>query len=101
MDDLISRNTLLEAMQKLSEREHGTPLGMIKWFIEIIIKAPTVKAKPIVYGKWRKYKDVDCVEFIKCTICGGMFYDEDNDTFDRPYNFCPDCGSDMRGGKNE
>lgn len=43
MSDLISKNTLLSIMQKLSEREHGTPLSMIKWFMEVITVAPTVE----------------------------------------------------------
>lgn len=43
MNDLISKSTLLNIMQKLSEREHGTPLSMIKWFMEVITVAPTVE----------------------------------------------------------
>ena len=29
----------------------------------------------------------------------GIIIDGDNDTFDKPYNYCPNCGADMRERK--
>ena len=91
---LIDADALLEKFEPEHYQDWYTP-----WILARINEAPTVEARPS--GKWRKYEDIDCVEFIKCSVCGGIFYDGDNDTFDRPYNFCPNCGADMRGGKNE
>ena len=98
--DLISRSALLQEFATESEI-HKNELWHwtgIKAFIE---NAPTVEAKAVVHGEWVLHEDLDCVEFIKCSICGDVFYDGDNDTFDVPYNFCPNCGADMRGEKND
>ena len=104
MSDLISRKGVVNWLENYKFENYAS-VGHEKEynFIENLIKGiqnePTVEARPS--GKWRKYEDIDCVEFIKCSVCDGIFYDGDNDTFDRPYNFCPNCGADMRGGKNE
>ena len=64
-------------------------------FKRILDQAPTVDAVEVVHGEWIMCLDVDDVEYIECPICGGEFYDGDNDTFDKPYNYCPNCGAKM------
>lgn len=46
-------------------------------------------------GHWRYMMDEDEVEYLECPLCGGIFYDGDNDTFDVPYNHCPNCGAKL------
>lgn len=44
-------------------------------------------------GKWIEI-EIDAGEFIyKCTKCGMRVIN--------PYNYCPNCGADMRGGEDE
>lgn len=38
-------------------------------------------------GEWIKLRDYD----FKCSVCGYSLMDK--------YNFCPECGADMRGDK--
>jgi hypothetical protein len=41
--------------------------------------------------------DVEC----KCSVCGYKDFVEPHDTYWFNRNFCPNCGADMRGEKNE
>ena len=59
--------------------------------LRTICKAPTVDAKEVVHGRWvdTDYKpDIYC----KCSVCGRRTYVYDD------YNYCPNCGADMRDG---
>lgn len=55
-------------------------------------KLPAADVKPVVRGKWTKQpKDFDMcgVEYFACSQCGFECQ--------LTYNFCPNCGADMRG----
>lgn len=57
---------------------------------EAIDGLPTVEAKPVVHGEWLER---DWFPFnLYCSVCGKE---------DAPYDFCPNCGADMRGEKRE
>ena len=43
-------------------------------------------------NEWIYGIDICDVEFLECPLCHNVFYDGDNDTFDVPYNYCPNCG---------
>lgn len=51
--------------------------------------APTVDAKPVVHGEWDFIGDYDS----RCSVCGEEYCIGPNED----YNFCPNCGADMRG----
>ena len=59
-----------------------------------------VEAVEVKHGEWIMVIDENDCECIECPLCGEQFYDGDNDTFDKPYNYCPNCGADMRGDGN-
>ena len=67
--------------------------------VEEIYNASTIKARPVVHGKWELYgndDDLGCSYF--CSKCGAN-YDEDY-FYERqqfiPFNYCPNCGADMQ-----
>ena len=60
---------------------------------EIIEKAPAADVRPVKRGKWKKhYADHEAFGerpfFRYCSVCNAITV--------FPYNFCPNCGADMR-----
>ena len=84
MSDLISRSALIEELQKcfVNNSIHKNDLA------EAIAKQPTVKAKPVVHGKW-KTEFTAFLAVYRCSECNCA-------TALGQTNFCPNCGADMR-----
>jgi len=72
--------------------------------LHIIDKAPTVEPKR---GEWKKGKDFPSCQRVKfisdvyyCSVCENeAFYDTDYGQ--QLFNFCPNCGADMRKNEKE
>ena len=62
-----------------------------------VANVPTVEAISVRHGKWRYYEG-----YLTCSECGTE-YDDDIMTHcgDNVPQFCPNCGADMRGNKDE
>lgn len=58
-----------------------------------IDEMPTVDAVEVVHAQWK----VECKNRHKCSNCG---FGRNTDT-QMGWNFCPQCGADMRGDENE
>lgn len=54
---------------------------------------PAADVRPVVRGKWEQTKD-EFGFYNKCSACGKEYYCGPI----APFNFCPNCGADMRGG---
>ena len=81
--DLIDREALINAVEDLYEyAELGEALDVIK-------AAPTVEERP--HGKWIIQDIVHCLQY--CSEC--RTYSEFK------WNFCPNCGADMREANDE
>ena len=65
--------------------------------VYIVLKEiPPADVRPVVRGEWiLKTDDFDFVDG-KCSVCSytDSFFEEN-----WLYNFCPNCGADMRGDK--
>ena len=98
MSDLISRSALIEKMNDYISHtdERNSEHYVCKRIKKIIEDAPTVEAKPVVHGEWLQEGNAVYHWRQNCSICGNPVYDKI-----KPYNFCPNCGCDMRGGKND
>lgn len=81
MDDLISRQKAIEAIDKYFD---GLPIQGYYDMVRIIKNLPTIEPK---HCKWKH----DADGLIWCYGCG--FGKERSD--DRPYNYCPNCGAKM------
>lgn len=93
MDELIYRYALLEQIEKDSEGTLGS-YGENWQFINTIRKMPTIERRP--KGEWVYHEnDMFCVRWNKweCNQC--------HERVEYKYNFCPNCGADMRGGDTE
>lgn len=49
--------------------------------------------RPVVHGEWIKPVDNFCYQ---CSVCGEY---SNNELPNKPWNFCPNCGARMDGGK--
>lgn len=81
---LIDADALLEDI-----RSHSASYFADDFAREWVDKQPTVDAVPVRHGHYVGEADV-----WKCSECGCVFEDE----YEKPtYNYCPNCGADMRG----
>lgn len=102
MSDLISRSALIEKIEERIQSGifHGASYYMLERFKVMVRDAPAVEAKPVVHGEWidtqPDYHPGCGNNAHVCSVCGDYYTTEPEDLF-----FCPRCGADMRGGKNE
>ena len=102
MSDLISRSALIKEIDYyiFHTDERSTEHYAYRKAKKLIERQPTVEAKPVVRGKWidtcPEYHIGTVSNAHKCSNCGDYYTTEPEDLF-----FCPRCGCDMRGGKND
>ena len=96
MSDLISRKEAWKAFDECNLFVNREDRDIAQ---EVIENLPPVEAKPVVHGEWLYERETyNTCSAWKCSNCGecyGLPFIKDE------YNFCPECGADMRGGKNE
>ena len=99
MSDLISREA---AVHILCEENINRPLDSDRWLISDIYKKieelPTIERKK---GKWKETDDGWDGTYYVCSECGCPWTLIDGDPEDNGMNYCPNCGADMRGGKDD
>ena len=88
-DDLISRRDAIDAIREAENRAfNGFYKGLVKAH-KIIAELPSAQPKK---GRWVLHTYMPHVAY--CTIC------ERNSPYNRRWDFCPNCGADMRGEQN-
>lgn len=109
MDDLISRQAAIDALRYAQHRftvaDEAGGMGTVKWSEDVIYFAAAERvltelpsAQPErKKGNWVGIDDEPCETF-ECDRCGFVLEDWIQGAF---YNFCPNCGADMRGEANE
>lgn len=63
--------------------------------IDIIQSAPAADVRPVVRGKWVKIRTHDGGVW-KSIACSNCKYEPWFSSAEPLYNFCPNCGADMR-----
>lgn len=94
MDDLISRSALIEKLEEIKSDITDDGFGkraFLGGIVALIDIFPTVKAVPVVHGKW--IPDERGTYF--CAECDSEAY-WDTDYGQQLFDFCPYCGADMR-----
>ena len=102
MSDLISREALLDVIEKQKSDNDAYCRMCIDSMKEIIEEQPTVEAVQVVHGEWLDFYGVySTAECDQCAECYEVSpYSEPKkeyfEAFKQCYNFCPNCGADMR-----
>lgn len=99
MPDYISRAAANEACREAVRRYPNSFYNGIEAARDAIRKLPAADVRPVVRGEYigeaDGYADGELVyDMWSCSVCGCRYEDWD----EKPtYNFCPNCGADMRG----
>lgn len=56
---------------------------------------PASEVRENVRGEWIVKKDI-----INCSVCKRCSWSKSYEDLVRSFNFCPNCGADMKGGKH-
>ena len=69
-------------------------------FRALVQRQPTIDAVPVVHGEWKDVMTEPWCTFdeCKCSVCGVVEY------FNKgwkKFNYCPNCGAKMDGGKDD
>lgn len=94
---LIDANKLMEHLTRCIDAEKGLFRAVcvaIKCFVEQI---PTVDAVEVVHGRWEPVDHDGSWRVDMCSVCHRRMHYVD---YDQPYQYCPNCGADMRGDGN-
>lgn len=71
--------------------KNPSEMGNAQAFINVLRHdVPAADVRPVVRGEWKKMPDGACV----CSVCQLGLESFTQAIF---YNFCPNCGADMRG----
>lgn len=100
MGDLISRNELLKHSRKVTEYDEAGYSRVYRAVsVEDIKYAPTVEAKEVVHGEWKRIGSGSLYDTYECTNCHRPPKWDclgDNHWRIAFTDFCPNCGADMR-----
>jgi rubrerythrin len=93
MDDLISRQAAIDALHMHLMYRMGTDSNkkrLDEWINNLPSTQPTIKPRK---GKWIYNQKRGTVKIWTCSECGWNDIGE--------WNFCPNCGADMREEKEQ
>ena len=99
MDDLISREAAIEAIDKRVDEGYEN-IKMLAtfpqrpWFDGMTHAQSILVNLPSAQPERKKGKWIVTSLFIKCSECGEAF-------MLMPQNYCPNCGADMRGEEDD
>ena len=99
MSDLISRQAAINGADEIIQRDRSGNNDVVKAMTawkEWVKALPS--AEPVRHGKWIK---ADSQQYFRkhypCFTCSECGYRKDSQ---KKWNYCPNCGADMRGEKD-
>ena len=97
---LIDADPIIKAFEKEKASEHccGDWYSTVCSIIRLLESRPTIRIKERKRGEWKHIIDKDWTggELYRCSCCN---YGYAIGAYHEPYEFqyCPNCGADMRG----
>ena len=101
MPRLIDADALITAVLK-NAIDYAVVFGdseMHRLLVQVIAHQPTIDAEPVRHGKWIK---ADSQQYFRkhypCFTCSECGYRKDSQ---KKWNYCPNCGADMKGAEDD
>lgn len=109
-EEYISRKSVRDAIASLSI-ERFELSNAYRLYVEAldnvdkkVVKIPAADVELVRHGRWIEFPEVLAIDdtlengYIGCSVCKDVWNMRDNDT--ERYDYCPNCGARMDGGKN-
>lgn len=97
-DDLISRRAAIDAIGNVPDHDDGMVWEALSHAQRDVALLPSAQSER-KNGKWHQ-RIYSQIEMMVCSECNSEF-SYDAETGVRDYNFCPNCGADMRGEQDD
>lgn len=89
MARLIDADEALLRNDKMKNRS-----DVFRSYAKVVIDGtPTIDAIPVVHGRWEPVDHDGSWRVDMCSVCHRRMHYVD---YDQPYQYCPNCGADMR-----
>lgn len=104
MAKYIDREALVEWLKRIPLKDLSDGLGLcrvimeedFKKAIKNMPKGIIVDVAPVRHGHWIEQEKYNFGTMYDCSICGDRILDNGHS-----WNYCPNCGADMRGSNDE
>lgn len=93
-DDVIYRQAAIEALESIGSLDTDADREYARGIFNALPSAESERKK----GRWIKVSGKPAINCSACRYCSWSLSFEDTV---RRFNFCPNCGADMRGEQNE
>jgi len=100
MAECIERDVVMQKFAdhvKRSNNSYFAPVPTWNQAVQIVEDCPAADVRPVVRGHWIGTKEAedmgDIMKEFTCSVCGCCEWDC---TESESFNFCPNCGADMR-----
>ena len=95
MTEYIKREYAVDAVADVYYNTPDINLSCEK-FEAAILKIQAADVAPVRHGRWIEKDKYAFGTFYDCSICGNLILDNGHS-----WNYCPNCGADMRGSNDE
>ena len=114
MSDLIKQQAVIDKLDEIqkdiiaSSECYSCTVELVEaidYIQQEIYELPTVEAKPVVHGYWKHRAEHNDFLYCECSNCGYTtesyraikeYGISDTDYISYKWDFCPNCGCDMR-----
>lgn len=102
MKEYIEREALMRRIKEIHCAECDSYHGVrcracwVDDTLDYIDSEPAADVAPVVHGRWLEQEKYTFGIMYDCSLCGHRILDNGH-----PWNYCPNCGADMRGSNDE